>query len=369
MEEKMENEGFSIKEMFTALLKKFKLLILVLLAGVVVGGGIGFLLNMGKKSYGTSIEFYINPVATEEQVESNSYFALNGTYTYNVMDGLVKLLASESFAERLLMDKDGIPVEKFLNEENRTAIDNAIAVAEPLILAVQTAEEALEAADEERLDAQKEYNLEYSKWSAYQSEILFAKEIGNVDVIPALTVLMDSAKARRDATKEVYSLKTEAWEAAQDALKEAQKAAEKAKEDIYVEYRKTSIYKKYLTSVRSSLSFSWYDSKEEGSLEKIARSFVYVSVQVDSNEKLANDLYDQICEVLPSFVSTAMPKPSGYSATACRQVSRLDEVKRLNENQAIKVAVRYAFLAGFAALAVTCVVVVIIDKNRKNKAQ
>ena len=50
MEEKVEKqEGINLKAIFKLLLKKIKLLLLVLLAGVVVGAGFGFLTNFNKK--------------------------------------------------------------------------------------------------------------------------------------------------------------------------------------------------------------------------------------------------------------------------------------------------------------------------------
>ncbi len=368
MEEKVEKEGISIKEIFKTLLKKIKLLVLVLLGGVVVGAGFGYLTNFSEKYYGTSMEFYVNPVPTEDEIESDSYFAVNGTYTRNVMDGLVKLLSSESFAERLLMDEEGFP--KFRNDENREAIDAKINVARPLTVAEVDAEEVLELAEEEQTEAQKDYNDKNAKWSAIQSEIRFLKDIGDEEnAIPALTAKMNEAKEARDAAKVALEEKQEACELAEEVFKEAKKNAETARNEVYELYRKTDLYKSLIKTIRTSVVFSWYEPGDEENLETIARSFIYVSVKVDGDEKLANDLYDQICAVLPGYVSDAMPKPGGYMGTACRQITRLDEVHRLNANQALSAAIKYGFLVGFAALAITCVVVVVVDKKRKNKAQ
>lgn len=370
MEEKVEKkEGVSVKAIFKLLLKKIKMLLLVLLAGVVVGAGFGFLTNFNQKYYGTSMEFYVNPVPTQEQVESDSYFAVNGTYTRNVMDGLIKLLSSESFAERLLMDEDGLPV-KFRNDENKEKIDAKILHAKPLIEAEKDAKEAVELAEEVRLEAQKDYNEKNSKWSSIQSEIRFAKDIGNLDVIPVLTVRMDEAKVLKDEAQSVLKLKEEAVELANEDLKASKTKAEEARNEVYELYRQTTLYKNLIRTVCSSVSFSWYKSTEKDDLETISRSNIYVDIKVDGDEQLANDLYDQICKVLPEYVSKAMPKPGGYSGTACRRVTRLDEVRNLNEGQTLSATVKYGLLIGFVSLAVACVVVVIVDnKKRKNKAQ
>ena len=368
MEEKVEKkEGISIKEIFKTLLKKIRLLLLVLLAGVVVGAGFGFLTNFNKKYYGTTIEFYVNPVPTKDELENDNYFAVNGTYTRNVMDGLVKLLSSDAFAERLLMDKDGLPY--FLSSENKTAIEAKMLEAKPYIEAVKDAEEAVEVAKKEYLDAQKDYTSKNSVWSSLQSEIRFANDTGNVSIIPTLQAKLETAKTLKEEAKAAVENKEEAVEVANESLKNAKADASEKKEKVYELYRKTGLYRSLIQSIRSSVSFSWYKPSEAEDLETIARSFIYVSIQVKGDEKLANDLYDQILHILPTYVSNAMPKPGGFQETECGHITRLDEVSRLNENQALTAAVKYGLLVGFVAVAAACIWVIVVDKKRKNKAQ
>ena len=369
MEEKVEKkEGISVKEIFKLLLKKIKLLLLVLLAGIVVGAGFGILTNFNEKYYGTSIEFYVNPVPTEDEVDSDSYFAVNGTYTINVMDGLKYLLSSESFAERLLMDKDGLPKQVFRSDERAQEIDSKIAAALTPIDNEEKTTKAVELADEERTEAKKDYNLKNVKWAEYQSEIRFAKDMGDPNnVIPALTVLLEQAKELKDEAKAVWDLKEDAYELALEDQKDAKKTAEDARNEVYKIYRQTSRYKTLIKTIRSSVSFSWYKPEEKDNLESIARSFIYVDIKVDGDEQLAKELYQQICDILPDYVSNAMPKPSGYKGTACRQITRLDEVKNLNAGQTLSATVKYGILIGFISVAVASVVVIIIDQKRKNK--
>ena len=370
MEEKVENkEGISIKEIFKILLKKIKLLLLVLLIGATVGVGFGFLTNVGKIYYGTSMQFYVNPVPTEDEVESDSYFAVNGTYTRNVMDGLIKLLSSESFVERLLMDEDGLPIERFRDSENAENINAKIAEALGPIDREKAANEALELVKEARADAQEDYSKKHNKWVSIQDEIIFAKNTGNLDVLPTLNALLEEAKQVRAEARAILDEKNDEHEIALDNQKIAKKEAEKARNAVYAEYRKTNIYKKLLQKIHASVQFSWYKSSEEEHLEMIARSFIYVDIQVEDDEKLAHDLYDQICAVLPNYVSEAMPKPSGYAGTACRQITRLDQVGTLNASQAPRASLKYGLLLGLASFTVACVAVILTERKHKNKAQ
>lgn len=369
MEEKVEKqEGINLKAIFKLLLKKIKLLLLVLLAGVVVGAGFGFLTNFNKKYYGTYVEFYVNPVPTEEHVESDSYFAVNGTYTRNVMDGLIRLLSSDSFAERLLMDEEGLP--KFRDGDNKEAIDSKILAAKPLVAAESDAKDAVELAMDERLEAQTDYNKKYAKWSGYQNDIRIAELAGDpTNSIPGLVILMEEAKEARDIAEQLLEDKKDAYELANDNLEDAKKLAEEARKEVYALYRETSVYKTLIKAIRSSISYSYYKPEDEENLETVARSFIYVNIAVLNNEKLANDLYDQVLAVLPGYVSEAMPKPSGYAATACRQITRLDNVYQVNEGQTLSATIKYGLLLGFVALAIGCVVVVVVDKKRQAKAQ
>ena len=65
-EELHVEEELSLSDIFRTLLNKIKLLIIVLLAGVIVGGTVGGLVTMNTHYYGTEIQFYVNPKEKEQ---------------------------------------------------------------------------------------------------------------------------------------------------------------------------------------------------------------------------------------------------------------------------------------------------------------
>ncbi|MBQ8374528.1 MAG: hypothetical protein IJX98_03005 [Clostridia bacterium] len=111
MKEQVQTEEFSLLDLLKALLSKIKLLILVFLIGGILGGVIGVFTSVNVKYYGTNLEFYVNPKESISS-DSSSTYGVYGAYGRNVMDNMVKLLNSESFAEELMVGMENAPSEK-----------------------------------------------------------------------------------------------------------------------------------------------------------------------------------------------------------------------------------------------------------------
>lgn len=99
-------EGISLMDIVKLLLSKIKLLILIVLAGGIVGGVFGVATSYNVDYYGTQIEFYVNPESPSDAngVKNDSQYGVYGAYGRHVMDNMVKLLNSESFAEMLMLN-------------------------------------------------------------------------------------------------------------------------------------------------------------------------------------------------------------------------------------------------------------------------
>ena len=183
-------DEISLAEIFKALLRKIKVLILALLIGVIVGASFGVVRTVNVKYYGTKIDFYVNPKKDNTTtVENNSQYGVYGAYGLHVMDNMVTLLNSELFAERLTLNKDGLPLngeDEFeevngvikvktkapalvddatlnaLIEEARTAMlaaKNAQKTVENTETAIEPAEKALTEATQELTKAMSEKNI------------------------------------------------------------------------------------------------------------------------------------------------------------------------------------------------------------------
>lgn len=118
MNEKIQTEEFSLMDLLKVLWSKIKILILVLICGGIVGGGLGLVTSYNDKTYGTVLEFYVNPVPKEDGGAAGSTYGVYGAYGRHVMDNIVKLLSSESFMEKLMSNMPDAPTEKHIIDKN-----------------------------------------------------------------------------------------------------------------------------------------------------------------------------------------------------------------------------------------------------------
>ena len=354
MEENIRTqEEISLAEIFKILWRKVKVLIFALVIGAIFGGSLGILTTFNEKYYGTTVEFYVNPKKDENQINNESQYGVYGAYGRHVMDNMTKLLGSESFAEQLLLDDDGLPT-KFLSDENRAEIDAKIAEAgTPLAIkksAVKTADDARTAMAE----AQVVYNQKAKEWET-ELQILVAGSATVVEIETAREQCLGEAKR--------------ALETAQDAKELAELAETKAIEDantaveaVRALWRETELYEELIITVTESINYRYYDETETD-VDDLARSFIYVNVSVLNDEELANDLFDQLLVMLPRYVEKNMAIPSGYIGTNCQRITRLNEVEQTNSGYMLKTAIKYALLFGAVALVIASVVVIVIDRS------
>ncbi|MBQ8320455.1 MAG: hypothetical protein IJX81_06205 [Clostridia bacterium] len=107
-------EELTFMDVLRILFKKIKLILIVFLCSIFVGGALGALLNFNKKYYGTEIQFYINPKEKDaSDNDAESTYGVYGSYGDNVMETMIKLLESNLFTEQLIAGWDRTP-EKYL---------------------------------------------------------------------------------------------------------------------------------------------------------------------------------------------------------------------------------------------------------------
>ena len=353
MEENIRTqEEISLGDIFRILLRKIKVLVLALVIGAVVGAGFGVVRTYNVKYYGTTMQFYVNPKKDSASVTSDSQYGVYGAYSSLVMDAITKLLGSESFAEELMLDEDGIPLASVLpTGENREVIDEAIAEAQAPIAKAKEATEAADAARLATAEAQVAYNSAKSDYDKLiGSNMTTEIELAGAALTAATTALENAEDAQAAA-----ELKEEtAWEDANEKL-----------ETVWTEWRKSTVYRDYVQTIVSSVSYSYYDESEADNTTNLAKSFIYVSIDVLNNEGFANFLFERINVVLPEYVEAKMTVPSGYVGTNCQRITRLDEVARTNEGNMASTALKYGLILGAAALIVACVVVIVVDRSNK----
>ena len=116
-------DELTLSDLIRILWRKAFILALALVLGVIAGGVFGVFQTWNVHYYGTTVEFYINPVkesngeddSVDAENKTDSQYSVYGSYGKLVMESMVELLNSESFSEVLLLDEDGMPAEAISN--------------------------------------------------------------------------------------------------------------------------------------------------------------------------------------------------------------------------------------------------------------
>ena len=313
MNEQIEKEEFSLLDLLKVLLSKIKILILVLLCGGLLGGAVGFASSYNVYYWGTTMEFYINPVRPDHDDETElgggSTYGVYGAYGKNVMDNIVRLLNSESFTELMILKGDLIPQKGWASEDEADLL-----LDEKIDLAQQKIDESL-----------------------------------------ALKAVYEAEPTEQN--KEAYDLSVVV-------------ANEQIKETLNT-WRQTKNYRETLNLYMASISFSYMQSEKD--LDKaidLARSFLYVEISVlgDSDtqyQDFAADLLLRVQSELPKYVCDKMIIPDGYVATSCTQITTLTDIQLMNEGYILRQSVKFGLLAAAIAFVLACVLVILIDRADK----
>ena len=254
-------EGISLLDIVRLLFSKLLLLIFVGLASGLLGGFVAIAKTVDVDFYGTTVEFYVNPEKPKDVVGGNgSQYGVYGAYGRHVMDNIVKLLSSESFAEILIDGTDGHEV-----------------ISEPM-----------------------------------------------------------------KGIPQKYSL------------------SEKGEQYM------TGEYKNFLSRVKNAVHFSYLESNADiDDANNLARSFIYVKISVINDKAFAESVLDSVRTVVPWYVEANMTVPSDYSGTNCQKITVMEEIHLTNPGYTTNQAIKYAVLFAFAACAVTCVIIIIVDRSDK----
>lgn len=358
MEEMQKEEGLNVLEIIRILFHKLKLLILVVIIAATGGAFLGYARYVNVKNYGTKIDFHVNPVKDGQP-------GVYGSYGIHIMDTMVKLLESEWFCEKLMLngevlpcvdiDKAKVPNDYYpnLDEKKHEDATNAIKKADEKWAVVEVEAEKYNGAFE---DYRKEWMETFgtSLPSDYEDAYLKLSEKikdNNVDLVTYYTNLKAA---------------DETLATARQKAKDEQKKADEAVEIFLEEWRKSEKYITTSAKIKNSLSYSYLsetDDLEDAS--KLTRSFIYVDINVLNDEEFAKDLLERIKVIIPAYVEEKMLLPDGYEETDCWRTTTRNEIQWLNRNLARNQAIKYALLLAVAAGVVAALIVIIIDVQDK----
>ena len=350
------NEELDLFEIIRILLSKVKMLACIALIAAIVGGAFGGIMTLLGREYGTQVEFYITP------------FPANST--------VLRLLSSERFAEKLLLDENGLP-ENSSGAEYDAALAAKLeynAAAKALAEAKKVALEApraLEVAEKNYEEKQKAYDDTYNLLSTYKSATSdkIAEDPEHVQKMKQYEADLEVAKTEKKAAEEQYYLAsqnallaTHNLDAAKDAAANAKRKADDLAEAILGPWREENKNKEKISLINESLSYKYVDLAESN--RTVNQQFLVVSIAVDNDEELAKLLLSNLQDRLPTFVEENLENPDNASETVCTLISTAAEVEDLSKDSLFKEIIKFAVIFLFLALVVACALVVWTEMNK-----
>ena len=387
MEEKMQEklqtqDEISLMDIVRLFIRKLKIIILVALVALIAGAAFGYSQTYGRYYYGTNkaITIFINPQKEVDSLDSNQ--GIFGSYSETTMETLIKQLSSEKFAERLMLDDDGLPYDEMITKiRNNTSNKNAEAIANELTQKIATAraellsigvlESKLEKID---MDVAKARSNAYT---AQQTVNNAWADLGRTGTPTKIVNPVTEAESNyNQAWESYYDLKLVYEELsrqqtdANSAVRVAKNAQYKLSEEILETWRKNYPgYSGSLSQYRSAVTYS-YRLPSEGKDVK-SNNHIYISIEKSGSDdaatkKFAVDLLDKIIKYVPSYIEEILPPPSNsFVKTSCEITTTTHAIQPRNQNVAKNTAIKYAIILTAIAVVVTCVVIIIIDRSDK----
>ncbi len=368
------NNGIDLADVFRLLLRKIKYLILALLVGGILGCGLAVLRTKNVDYYGTTIEFYVNPRKADSVTSTDGQY---GSYNVTVMDTMVTVLNSQSFAEKMLLNGKQLPeIGKWTSEsdpdEVKNTLDALIVAATPSVEEYETALAALNAAKVEQsrqemlatqalVNINNEWVLLYTagkvKSSSYDKTEYDALNALNPASITQ--TLKDGVSAYNTASTEVEALKAQVTSYNDDCVAK-KAAASEGTQAVMAVWRQTAKYQAELSKYQRALSFSY---KTNDATATVARSFIYARISVLRDEKFANELLERIQAVVPSYIDENLWHPAGYIGTNCTPTATVIAVGLTNPDYTVNTAIKYGLLLAALAFVIACVAIIMIDRT------
>lgn len=356
------NDEIDLLDIIKILFSKAKLLVCIALLAAIVGGVIGGAFTLlGKREYGTQVEFYITPNSTDSNV--------------------LHLLASERFSEKLLLDENGLP-ENRSGEDYDAALAAKIAsdeAAAALVKARELSKQAprdLAIAQKTYEEKQKAYDDVYNLLNVYKSATSdkIVEDPEHVQKMKQYEADLEKARIEKKQAEEAYYAASQTslqaaheLEAAKEKAASAKATADKLAEDILEEWREEAQNKKKISLINESISYKYIDveTPDKATGETTNRQFLIVSISVEKDEALAKRLLSNMRDKLPLYVEENIENDSD-TKTTCTLISTAAEVENLSKNSLVKEVAKFALITSFMSLAVACIVVVWVGVKKRS---
>lgn len=341
-----------VVKMFRGKLKFFIIAaIIAALIGSIVGGAVCLL----SSSYGGTVNFYLT--------------------TKDGSQVLLPLLNSDSFAEKLLLEANGLPRKEECNAQD---YDAALAALKAYNEARETKKELVKYSNvlkSEITVIENRYNdlltqyetalKELEMYLSAQDEI--AKGENYASSLAKYEAILDSARIALDtyqnetylpAKAELVELEDEIVKARR-SVTDTRDAAHEALEKLLVPWRAQEDVRAQIAQINRSVSYR-YERIVDGAAENTVSAseanqnaaFLVVTVNVDDDEETASFIMQRLKERIPNFVEDNIERLTGVNEPKCTLISTFAETSRLGDSSLIESCIIYACVFAIIAIVV-----------------
>ena len=342
------NQEITFLDLCRLFVSKWKIMLIFALIFAIVGGLIGGLRVYGDDTYGTTMRFNLSP--------SDS------------TDALLYNLQSEMFAEKLLLEENGLPPKAECNAEDYAAAVAAIEAFNAIRLQKKELKAELDKAQTTAVEY--EYNRLVAEYEAISAQVdIFLKASDEVaKLIPPETIAEALSKqaaaetAKSNYMRDFYDPAMKKKNTLQDAYnligieeRDLREAADDAMEKVIAPWREDQEIKNQITQIMQSVTYEYESlivptSKEEGSESYTQnKGYIKITIDVGDDEALASFLIERFKSRVPGFVETHIEEITGTTIATCKLISTFADVEHTEANY-IKAAVKNAIAGAIGAV-------------------
>lgn len=338
---------------------KLKLLICIALIGAIVGGALGVLISEMSASYGATVNFYLT--------------------TQDGTKALLPLLQSEAFAEKLLLDENGLPPKAECNAADYDAALAAInahneAREVKRELARQLALFPYEFAfvEEKFSSLAQEYSRVFNLLNTYKSapiEQITDDKNHAEQVAKCEAMLAKIETERNDYKTNVYDVKMaekldleQKLAVAKRLVTDTRYEEEEALEKVLAPWREQESVREMIDLIQESVTYEYakfIDDVETDTTENQNAAFLIINVVVNDGEENAEYIIDRLKSRTPTFVQKNIERLTGANEPRCTLISTFVETHRIDESGIVTSAVVYGVIGAIVLVAFASIVIIV----------
>ena len=345
----------NIVDLWQVFTKNVVLLIVIALVGAIICGAVGGVLAYVNVSYETTLKFSVSP--TDDT------------------DALLYNLQSEAFAEKLLLEENGLPEKSECDPEDYAAALAAI--------------EAFNAAREQKRALRREYNrlqitvVEYQMKYYDQEYAKIFEQLSTYKSAPSETIandeshkaminkleseLSDIIDERSKFIEETYNPVMlhradlqEKLNLASYLVNDTRREAEALTEKVLAPWREREEVQSKIQEIVSSVSYEYAklettETTTASKNEEQNKGYIKIYVSVDKDEELAKEIVDGLKRCVGPFVVKHIEEVTSSVQVDCMLISTVSAPTRVGDNVIVKAAT-FAVIGGIALFAVTYIV-------------